>query len=179
MPAPEPLQPKGVIIALGSNLHSDRHGTPAEILAACLAAFPSYGIVLRRVTPVLITKHVPQEPQPDGGGASAEVAGSSIMPDYHNALALVDSCAADLATPADLLCRLHEIERDFGRTRPYLHAPRVLDLDLLVYNGLCSAAGDWPILPHPALHTRPFVRQLLQILAGEDDRTDSIASDTG
>jgi 2-amino-4-hydroxy-6-hydroxymethyldihydropteridine diphosphokinase len=65
----------------------------------------------------------------------------------------------------DLLDRLLEIEQRFGRVRvPGEHAPRTLDLDLLLYG---DEELDEPGLtvPHPRLHDRRFVLEPLAELA--------------
>jgi 2-amino-4-hydroxy-6-hydroxymethyldihydropteridine diphosphokinase len=72
-------------------------------------------------------------------------------PDFVNAV-------AELRTkmqPPVLLQALQAIEDRFGRERPYHHAPRTLDLDLLLYG---DAVIDLPGLrvPHPHLHERAF-----------------------
>ncbi|MEO5732693.1 MAG: 2-amino-4-hydroxy-6-hydroxymethyldihydropteridine diphosphokinase [Rubrivivax sp.] len=58
--------------------------------------------------------------------------------------------------PEALLQQLHRIEAEAGRQRPYRHAPRTLDLDLLMVGQRCI---DTPSLqlPHPRLHERAFV----------------------
>ena len=55
-----------------------------------------------------------------------------------------------------LLENLQEIESNCGRTRPYRHAPRTLDLDLLLYG---QKVISTPVLevPHPRLTERAFV----------------------
>jgi len=73
-------------------------------------------------------------------------------PDFLNA---VVELATDLE-PAPLLAALHEIEATHGRQRPYLNAPRTLDLDLLFY-GQRSLNTPSLVLPHPRLHERAFV----------------------
>jgi 2-amino-4-hydroxy-6-hydroxymethyldihydropteridine diphosphokinase len=65
----------------------------------------------------------------------------------------------------DLLDRLLEIEQRFGRIRvPGEHAPRTLDLDLLLYG---DEEMDEPglMVPHPRLHERRFVLEPLAELA--------------
>ena len=51
---------------------------------------------------------------------------------------------------------LFAIESQFGRRRDYHHAPRTLDLDLLLYD---DQVIDTPrlTLPHPRMHLRAFV----------------------
>ena len=69
----------------------------------------------------------------------------------------------DLA-PFALLHALQRIEADLGRERPYHHAPRTIDLDLLLYDDLTLETPDlW--LPHPRLHERFFVLVPLAELA--------------
>ena len=80
-------------------------------------------------------------------------------PDFVNAVAMLRT---DLS-PLDLLAALQDIERRHGRVRSAHHAPRTLDLDLLLYGGQTI---DEPTLrvPHPRLHLRAFVlRPLLDI----------------
>ena len=73
-------------------------------------------------------------------------------PDFINAVA---ELATTLTAP-DLLDTLQAIEAAEGRERPYRHAPRTLDLDLLLYG---DARIDSPRLtvPHPRLFERAFV----------------------
>lgn len=56
----------------------------------------------------------------------------------------------------DLLERLHALEAEQGRERPYRNAPRTLDLDLLIHGDTCSNEAALT-LPHPRLHLRAFV----------------------
>ncbi len=74
------------------------------------------------------------------------------------------NAAARLETrlePHALLARLLEIERAAGRVRgAERNGPRTLDLDLLLYGGLCLEGPDL-VLPHPRLHQRAFVLEPL------------------
>lgn len=74
------------------------------------------------------------------------------QPDFVNAVAALDT---ELA-PHALLAALFGIEAQFGRRRDFRHAPRTLDLDLLLYD---DATLDMPELrlPHPRMHLRAFV----------------------
>ncbi|MBX3652798.1 MAG: 2-amino-4-hydroxy-6-hydroxymethyldihydropteridine diphosphokinase, partial [Ramlibacter sp.] len=76
----------------------------------------------------------------------------SSGPDYINAVAVVETT---LTAPA-LLAALQALEQAAGRERPYVNAPRTLDLDLLLYG---SARIDSPYLtvPHPRMDQRAFV----------------------
>ena len=79
--------------------------------------------------------------------------------DYVNAVVQI----ATALSASDLLRALQEIEQDFGRARPYFHAPRSLDLDLLLYGDLQIDSATLQV-PHPRMSTRAFVLiPLLQI----------------
>jgi 2-amino-4-hydroxy-6-hydroxymethyldihydropteridine diphosphokinase len=45
------------------------------------------------------------------------------------------------------------------------NAPRTLDLDIIDYDGLISAPGETPILPHPRMADRAFVLMPLAEIA--------------
>jgi 2-amino-4-hydroxy-6-hydroxymethyldihydropteridine diphosphokinase len=68
--------------------------------------------------------------------------------------------------PRSLLEALLAIEQAAGRDRPFLNAPRTLDLDLILY-------GDFVIdepglqVPHPRFRDRAFVLQPLAEVAGD------------
>jgi 2-amino-4-hydroxy-6-hydroxymethyldihydropteridine diphosphokinase len=81
-------------------------------------------------------------------------------PDYVNAVAELRSGLA----PGALLVELQSLERRFGRERPFHHAPRSLDLDLLFY-GERHIGSDVLTLPHPRAHERAFVLAPLAELA--------------
>ncbi len=73
-------------------------------------------------------------------------------PDFINAVAVLETSL----TAPDLLAQLHRLEQGAGRERPWHHAPRTLDLDLLLYG---DARIDSPSLtvPHPRWTQRAFV----------------------
>jgi 2-amino-4-hydroxy-6-hydroxymethyldihydropteridine diphosphokinase len=82
--------------------------------------------------------------------------------DYVNAVAELRTTLE----PDELMAQLHALELRFGRQRPYYHAPRTLDLDLLFYGERRIAAAAL-IVPHPRLHQRAFVLAPLAELAPE------------
>jgi 2-amino-4-hydroxy-6-hydroxymethyldihydropteridine diphosphokinase len=74
------------------------------------------------------------------------------QPDFINAVAALDT----RLTAEALLEELFAIEARFGRKRDFHHAPRTLDLDLLLY-GAETRATPSLVLPHPRMHERAFV----------------------
>jgi 2-amino-4-hydroxy-6-hydroxymethyldihydropteridine diphosphokinase len=82
--------------------------------------------------------------------ASAPV--EAIGPQFINAVALYNT---DLP-PLDLLDALQRLENTAGRERPYLHAPRTLDLDMIWYGDL-TLHSPRLTLPHPRWQQRAFV----------------------
>ena len=88
------------------------------------------------------------------------VSGPQAM--FLNAAAVGETALA----PRALLEALLAIEQERGRERPYLNAPRTLDLDLIL-------AGDTVVeepglvLPHPRFRERRFVLEPLAAVAPE------------
>ncbi len=118
-------------VALGANL-----GQPVETLVRAVSALASLpGTLLLAKSSLYKTAPV------DASG-----------PDYVNAVVHV---LTTLGAP-DLLIQLQKIEQSEGRERPWHHAPRTLDLDLLLYG---AAKMDSPslTLPHPRMKDRGFV----------------------
>lgn len=90
------------------------------------------------------------------------------QPDFANMAILIE---VDL-NATELLKKLQNIENDMGRVRSERWGPRVVDLDLLAYDGLILPSvalwhsveeSDDPAaflaeatVPHPRLHKRPF-----------------------
>ena len=82
--------------------------------------------------------------------ASAPV--EAIGPQFINAVALYNT----ELPPLDLLDALQRLENTAGRERPYLHAPRTLDLDMIWYGDL-TLQSPRLTLPHPRWQQRAFV----------------------
>lgn len=136
---------RNILVALGANLPGTE-GEPANTLRAALRAMPGMGIRVVRCAPFYSTPAL----------ASYE------QPDYVNSVAVVEAAVP----PEDLLAMLHRIEGQFGRVRRGRWAPRVLDLDLIDYQGLVTPGGGggrsggagMPLaLPHPGVGVRGFV----------------------
>jgi 2-amino-4-hydroxy-6-hydroxymethyldihydropteridine diphosphokinase len=67
-------------------------------------------------------------------------------------------------TAEELLDRLLEIERNLGRVRREKWAPRLIDLDLLLYGDQVIRTRRLTV-PHPLMHERRFVLQPLAEIA--------------
>lgn len=77
-------------------------------------------------------------------------------PDFLNAV--VSFAFAGSAT--ELHAHTCGIEQTLGRERSILHAPRTIDLDLLIFGDNSIDTSDLQI-PHPRLHLRRFVMEPL------------------
>jgi 2-amino-4-hydroxy-6-hydroxymethyldihydropteridine diphosphokinase len=125
-----------ILVALGANLDHPVHGAPHHTLRAALTMMGVLDIVVERTSRFYRSPAVPPSQQPP----------------FVNAVAAVST-----ALPArQLLDRLIDIERVFGRARRTRWEARVLDLDLIDYEGQVVSI-DALTLPHPRLHERGFV----------------------
>lgn len=88
--------------------------------------------------------------------------GTHDQPDYLNQALQVTT----YLTPQELLKAILSIEKNMGRLRSSKWEPRVIDIDVLLYNDLVV---DDPALtiPHPLLHKRRFALVPLAELAPE------------
>ncbi|MBF4988032.1 2-amino-4-hydroxy-6-hydroxymethyldihydropteridine diphosphokinase [Methylophilus sp. 14] len=120
------------LIALGSNLQQPE--TQVSNAIAVLASTP--GLSLIKASSLYATAPV----------------GYDNQPDFINAVVQV---ATEIPAP-QLMQLLLEIEQTFGRERPFPNAPRILDLDLLDYDGM-QLDTELLKLPHPRMHERGFV----------------------
>lgn len=119
------------LIGLGANL-----GAPPAAFGAALRALARQpGIDVLRVSSLYVSRPL------DADG-----------PDYLNAVALL----AVTLSPLALLDALQAQEQAAGRTRAYRNAPRVLDLDLILF-GAVRLQTPRLTLPHPRAHLRRFV----------------------
>ena len=102
--------------------------------------------------------------------------GYDNQPDFINAVAEIETDLSPLA----LLHTLSAIEAQQGRERPFPNAPRVLDLDVLLYGNIEINTAELT-LPHPRMHTRGFVMLPLAEIApkiniGNHGYADELAS---
>jgi 2-amino-4-hydroxy-6-hydroxymethyldihydropteridine diphosphokinase len=130
-----------VAIALGSNL-GDRE---AHLRGAIQALAPAF--LHLRVSSFHETDPI-------------DVPGAQPM--FLNAAATGES---ELSAPA-ILNALLAVEQQFGRERPYVGAPRTIDLDLILYgDSVINAPGL--TVPHPRFRERRFVLEPLAEIASD------------
>lgn len=121
-----------VYLSLGSNL-----GDRARNLEQGLRLLREGGLVLHKISSVYETYPIGATPEPR----------------YYYNLAVQAEVELE---PYALLTLLQEVERRVGRTPAVRWAPRVLDIDLLLYNHLTLQTPDLT-LPHPRMKERAFV----------------------
>jgi 2-amino-4-hydroxy-6-hydroxymethyldihydropteridine diphosphokinase len=131
--------PVVVAIALGSNV-----GDRAAALDAAVAA------IRPRLEGVLVSSYHETDPvgvpEPQARYLNAALVGRTRQ------------------SAAELLADLQAIEAAMGRTRPYPNAPRILDLDLILYGAL-SLETPALTVPHPRFRERRFVLEPLAEIA--------------
>jgi len=130
------VAPAPILVGLGANLPSPAHGPPRATLQTALAHLERRGLRLGRRSRWYESAPVPVADQPWFVNGVVEI-------------------FTALGAPP-LLELLHAVERDFGRFRGALNAPRTLDLDLIAYGDVVRDREP-PILPHPRMAERAFV----------------------
>lgn len=119
-----------IYLGLGSNI-----GDRGANLRAALSRLAEF-VRIARVSPVYETEPLLVEDQP---------------------LFLNLVCAGlTLLSPLDLLHALKRIERELGRVSGLRYGPRLIDIDLLLYDDLILTTPELTI-PHPAMLERAFV----------------------
>lgn len=133
-----------IFVAMGANLGAN----PRETLEAVIGFMPEMGISPLSVSPFYRTPAMGPTPQPD----------------FVNAVIRCETAHS----VTSMMGNLHRIETIFGRIRRERWGPRVIDLDLIDYQGivippqgpqgLAAGAGPIPLtLPHPGVCERAFV----------------------
>lgn len=126
-------------IALGTNL-----GDKRQQLDNALTALRQAGVIVRLVSPFIET----------------EPYGVTDQPAFLNGVCEVET---DLS-PQELLSLLLDIETQQGRVRTRHWGPRVIDLDLLLYDDQIIDEPNLKV-PHPDMENRAFVLQPLAAIA--------------
>jgi 2-amino-4-hydroxy-6-hydroxymethyldihydropteridine diphosphokinase len=121
-----------IFLGLGSNM-GDRE---TNIISATAALAHCPGINIIRLSSLYETIPVGYRDQADFLNAVVEISTS--------------------LSPAELLEACLGVERDMGRIRTLHWGPRIIDIDLLLYDDV-ELATDNLVLPHPRMHERGFV----------------------
>ena len=132
-----------IIIGLGSNLISNIGNKPQQNCQLALEKMREVDIF-----PIKVSSFFESAPLP-----------FSAQPWFVN---LAVSVRTNL-TPHKLLNALLSIERDMGRKREGKNEPRVIDLDILVFNEMIVKTNNL-VLPHPKINNRAFVLYPIQEL---------------
>jgi 2-amino-4-hydroxy-6-hydroxymethyldihydropteridine diphosphokinase len=129
-----------VHLALGSNL-GDRRAALDEATQRLDALEGAHVLARSGVveTPALLP---PEDPTP--------------QPDYLNAVVLVETALS----PRALFVAVKALERAMGRTATTRWAPRVIDVDVVLWGDVVVDEGDL-VIPHPRMHERRFVLEPL------------------
>ena len=123
-------------IAFGGNLIPNGFKTLEEVMSAAITDIATLPIDIRATSSLYETAPVPISDQPW----------------FLNGVLHIKT---ELSA-AELLAALHQIEHDFGRVRAVRNEARILDLDLIDYQGFLSDEEGLQ-LPHPRMHERAFV----------------------
>lgn len=151
-PATAAIEPTIVYLGLGTNL-GDRRVNLREAVAR-----------LRQVAEVEALSSIYE----------SEPVGYADQPRFWNLVARVVTQLA----PQELLAKLTGIEQAMGRLRSFRNAPRIIDLDILLYGDLVLSEPGLQ-LPHPRMTERAFVLRPLAELAPalRDPRTGALYRD--
>ena len=119
-----------VYIGLGANL-----GNPLTTFEKCLTLIEGYSEIISRSR---IYRSAPY--------------GFADQPPFINAALRIETNLP----PLDLLKKLQETEKALGKKVIRKNGPRVIDLDLLLYDDL-SIESEKLVIPHPRILVRDFV----------------------
>ena len=134
---------KTAFVAIGGNLIPEGFDTLDEVMAGAMKALSEQGLTIAKCSQWFETAPVPISDQPW----------------FLNAVMAIETTLSE----TELLKLLHEVEANFGRVRNIRNEARILDLDLIDYDGLVR--DDEAItIPHPRMHLRAFVLLPIQDL---------------
>lgn len=128
-------------VALGSNLAGDLDCPASQVIQA-----------LQSIDNIEKTKLIKQSSLYQSAPMGYDAEQLKAQPDFINAVAEIST----QLLPQQLLDALLCIENEAGRERPFVNAPRELDLDLLLYGDVILNTPTLT-LPHPRMFERGFV----------------------
>lgn len=127
---------KKAFIAIGGNLIPEGYDDISQVMADAMQEIEARGLNVSAMSQWYETAPVP----------------ISSQPWFLNAVFEVETTLS----AHDLLALLHDIEANFGRVRLQRNEARILDLDVIDYDGQIIDDGTI-CLPHPRMHLRAFV----------------------
>ena len=125
-----------VYLALGSNL-----GDRLQYIHQAIEELEACGLKVLKLSTVI-------ETDPIGGPPQGK---------YFNAVLKADT----LHSPEELHVITQAIERKLGRVKKTINGPRVIDIDILLYDDIKLITPQL-LIPHPRCLERPFVMQPLE-----------------
>jgi 2-amino-4-hydroxy-6-hydroxymethyldihydropteridine diphosphokinase len=129
-----------VYVGLGSNM-----GNQEQNLASARRIISAHGgLTIVKKSSIIETKPVDYLNQPP----------------FLNQIVII---ATDM-TPRDLLSFFKTSEADMGRKKTIPKGPRVIDIDILLYDDIILVTDDL-VIPHPEIKNRPFILQHLHELS--------------
>lgn len=133
-----------LFIGLGANLIPQGYSTVIAGLRGAIDQFAAAGLTPLKIAPFYESAPVPISDQPW----------------YVNTVVEAETGL----NPEEALGVLNQFEESFGRVRTVRNAPRVLDLDIIDYEGLIQHSAHLT-LPHPRMDNRAFVLLPLRDIA--------------
>ena len=131
---------KNIYVALGSNLNNPIY----QVKKVVEKLRNQSDIKILNLSSLYQTKPVGITDQPDFINAVIEI-------EYHK-------------TPQELLNLLLDIEKFYGRVRLIKNGPRIIDLDIILFDQMILNEGDL-VIPHPRMFERSFVMLPLMEIA--------------
>ena len=125
-----------VYLALGSNL-----GDRLQYIQKAVEALKDYGLKVLKLSTVI-------ETDPIGGPVQGK---------YLNAVLK----ASTTHSPEELHMMTQAIEYQLGRVKKIIHGPRVIDIDILLYDDIKLVTPKL-LIPHPRMLERTFVMRPLE-----------------
>ena len=125
-----------VYLGLGSNL-----GERSGYIQRAIEELKVNGVEVRKVSSIIETEPVDSPPQGK----------------YLNAVLKIQTSHS----PEELFCITQGVENKLGRVRKIFHGPRVIDIDILLYDDV-KLISRRLIIPHPRMLEREFVMKPLE-----------------
>jgi 7,8-dihydro-6-hydroxymethylpterin-pyrophosphokinase len=155
-----------VYIGLGSNI-GDREAN----LRKAVARIETLGLEVASASSIYETEPVGFTDQPWFLNQVVEARLADVLESEFGPILADPETIATIQAEA-LLRELLEIEHEMGRERTIANGPRVIDIDLLLFDDITVAHSkddeDWPLIdrtdvfvPHPRMHLRRFVLEPL------------------